>query len=43
MRASKLMQMTIQDMLRLRETFGFEGSPIRVNVRIREKRNNRKK
>jgi predicted ABC-type ATPase len=24
MRASKLMQMTIQDMLRLRETFGFE-------------------
>ena len=28
---------------RLRETFGFEGSPIRVNVRIREKRNNRKK
>lgn len=25
-RASKLMQMTIQDMLRLRETFGFETS-----------------
>ena len=23
---------------RLRETFGFEGSPIRINVRIREKR-----
>jgi GTP-binding protein len=23
---------------RLRETFGFEGSPIRVNVRVREKR-----
>ncbi|WP_099024717.1 ribosome biogenesis GTPase Der [Mycolicibacterium palauense] len=26
---------------RLRETFGFEGSPIRVNVRVREKRGNR--
>ena len=26
MRASKLMQMTIQDMLRMRETFGFETS-----------------
>jgi GTP-binding protein len=24
---------------RLRETFGFEGSPIRINVRVREKRN----
>lgn len=23
---------------RLRETFGFDGSPIRVNVRVREKR-----
>ena len=23
---------------RLRETFGFEGSPIRINVRVREKR-----
>ena len=23
---------------RLRETFGFQGSPIRVNVRVREKR-----
>ena len=23
---------------RLRETFGFEGSPIRINVREREKR-----
>jgi GTPase len=23
---------------RLRETFGFEGSPVRVNVRVREKR-----
>jgi GTP-binding protein len=22
----------------LRETFGFEGSPIRINVRVREKR-----
>ncbi|KUI35744.1 ribosome biogenesis GTPase Der [Mycobacterium sp. GA-2829] len=26
---------------RLRETFGFEGSPIRINVRVREKRGNR--
>ena len=26
---------------RLRETFGFEGSPIRINVRVREKRNNK--
>lgn len=26
---------------RLREDFGFEGSPIRVNVRVREKRGNR--
>ncbi len=26
---------------RLRETFGFEGSPIRVNVRVREKRGSR--
>jgi GTP-binding protein len=25
---------------RLRETFGFEGSPIRINVRVREKRGN---
>jgi GTP-binding protein len=24
---------------RLRETFGFEGTPIRINVRVREKRN----
>src|SRR3984893_6935113 len=24
---------------RLRETFGFEGSPIRINVRVREERN----
>ena len=31
-------QVGIQDMLRLRETFGFEGSPIRINVRVREKR-----
>jgi excisionase family DNA binding protein len=23
---------------RLRETFGFEGSPVRINVRVREKR-----
>jgi len=23
---------------KLRETFGFEGSPIRINVRVREKR-----
>ena len=23
---------------RLRETFGFDGSPIRINVRVREKR-----
>jgi GTP-binding protein len=23
---------------RLRETFGFEGTPIRINVRVREKR-----
>jgi GTP-binding protein len=23
---------------RLRETFGFDGSPIRINVRMREKR-----
>ncbi|MFN8225695.1 MAG: ribosome biogenesis GTPase Der [Mycobacterium sp.] len=28
---------------RLRETFGFEGSPIRVNVRVREKRGTRKR
>ncbi|HTQ18792.1 ribosome biogenesis GTPase Der [Mycobacterium sp.] len=27
---------------RLRETFGFEGSPIRINVRIREKRSRRR-
>jgi GTP-binding protein len=27
---------------RLRETFGFEGSPIRINVRVREKRSARK-
>jgi GTP-binding protein len=27
---------------RLRETFGFEGSPIRINVRVREKRGNKK-
>ena len=26
---------------RLRETFGFEGSPIRINVRVREKRRTR--
>ena len=26
---------------RLRETFGFEGTPIRVNVRVREKRKDR--
>ena len=26
---------------RLRETFGFEGSPIRINVRVREKRQGR--
>ena len=23
---------------RLRETFGFEGTPLRINVRVREKR-----
>ncbi len=28
---------------RLRETFGFEGSPIRVNVRVREKRGTKKR
>jgi GTP-binding protein len=28
---------------RLRETFGFEGSPIRINVRVREKRAPRKR
>ncbi|MUL85359.1 MULTISPECIES: ribosome biogenesis GTPase Der [unclassified Mycolicibacterium] len=28
---------------RLRETFGFEGSPVRINVRIREKRGAPKK
>ena len=27
---------------RLRETFGFEGTPIRINVRVREKRSQRK-
>ncbi len=27
---------------KLRETFGFEGSPIRINVRVREKRSVRK-
>jgi GTPase len=27
---------------RLRETFGFEGSPIRINVRVREKRSVRR-
>lgn len=26
---------------RLRETFGFEGSPVRINVRVREKRGTR--
>jgi GTP-binding protein len=26
---------------RLREEFGFEGSPIEVSVRVREKRRNR--
>lgn len=26
---------------RLRETFGFDGSPIRINVRVREKRSSR--
>ena len=28
---------------RLRETFGFEGSPIRINVRVREKRGVRRR
>ena len=28
---------------RVRETFGFEGSPIRINVRVREKRAPRKR
>ncbi|CAN5810376.1 ribosome biogenesis GTPase Der [soil metagenome] len=28
---------------RLRETFGFEGSPIRINVRVREKRSSQKR
>ena len=28
---------------RLREDFGFTGSPVRVNVRVREKRDRRKK
>ncbi|WP_029109306.1 ribosome biogenesis GTPase Der [Mycobacterium sp. URHD0025] len=28
---------------RLRETFGFDGSPVRINVRIREKRGAQKK
>jgi GTP-binding protein len=28
---------------RLRETFGFEGSPIRVNVRVREKRGTKRR
>jgi GTP-binding protein len=28
---------------RLRETFGFEGSPIRINVRVREKRNTQRR
>ena len=28
---------------RLRETFGFEGSPIRINVRVREKRGARRR
>ncbi|WP_319450545.1 MULTISPECIES: ribosome biogenesis GTPase Der [unclassified Mycobacterium] len=27
---------------RLRETFGFEGSPVRVNVRVREKRGSKR-
>jgi GTPase len=27
---------------RLRETFGFEGSPIRINVRVREKRGSKR-
>ena len=28
---------------RLRETFGFEGSPIRINVRVREKRGGKRR
>ncbi len=28
---------------RLRETFGFEGSPIRINVRVREKRSTQRR
>lgn len=28
---------------RLRETFGFDGSPVRINVRIREKRGTKKR
>jgi GTP-binding protein len=28
---------------RLRESFGFEGSPVRIAVRVREKRDRRKK
>ncbi|OJZ68972.1 ribosome biogenesis GTPase Der [Mycobacterium paraffinicum] len=28
---------------RLRETFGFEGSPIRINVRVREKRGTKRR
>jgi len=27
---------------RLRESYGFEGTPIRVNVRVRERRSDRK-
>ena len=26
---------------RLREEFGFDGSPVRINVRVREKRSDR--
>ena len=28
---------------RLREEFGFHGSPVRVNVRVRDKREQRRK
>ena len=28
---------------RLREEFGFAGSPVRINVRVREKRDGRKR
>ena len=37
-REANTLPLLIADMETIRETFGFEGSPIRINVRVREKR-----